>query len=51
MCIRTDMVGKKLVDCRPFWEECFVPKGSKMQRHFDERQMRAALLAEERDEG
>lgn len=42
------MIGKKLVGCRSFWEECFVPKANKVQRHFDERQMRAASLAEER---
>lgn len=42
------MIGKKLVDCRPIWEECFVPKGNKVQRHFDDTQMRASSLAEER---
>ena len=48
VCVRRDVKDRRQRTCGPVWEEHSVPKGEKVQRHFGERQMRPASLAEQR---
>lgn len=45
VCIRRDLEDKKVVDLQT--QECSVPKGRNVQRHFHESQMMPASLMEQ----